>query len=82
MRIRLVSCGMAAAVLAGVLSFLHPPAYAQYGGKDKDLADVPKDPRYEADPEKKLFLLWVTDYFRSQLERTLAVLGIEAPDYM
>jgi arginyl-tRNA synthetase len=36
----------------------------------------------ESDPEKKTFLLWMTDYFRSQLERTLAVLGIEVPEYM
>jgi arginyl-tRNA synthetase len=36
----------------------------------------------EADPEKRTFLLWVTDYFRTQLERTLEVLGIEAPEYM
>ncbi len=36
----------------------------------------------ETDPEKKTFLLWMTDYFRAQLERTLAVLGIEVPEYM
>jgi arginyl-tRNA synthetase len=36
----------------------------------------------EPDPEKKVFLLWMTDYFRAQLERTLGVLGIEVPDYM
>ena len=36
----------------------------------------------EPDPEKKTFLLWVTDYFRAQLERTLGVLGIEVPEYM
>jgi arginyl-tRNA synthetase len=36
----------------------------------------------ESNPEKKTFLLWMTDYFRAQLERTLDVLGIEAPDYM
>ena len=32
--------------------------------------------------EKKVFLLWMTDYFRAQLERTLGVLGIEVPEYM
>ncbi len=55
MKIRLVSCGIAAAVMAGALSFLalSAPA-AQYAAKDKDLADVPKDPRYEKDPEKKV----------------------------
>ena len=36
----------------------------------------------EADPEKRAFLLWMTDYFRSQLEHTLAVLGIPVPRYM
>ena len=34
------------------------------------------------DREKKTFLLWMTDYFRAQLERTLDVLGIEVPEYM
>ncbi len=32
--------------------------------------------------EKKIFLLWMTDYFRRQLERTLNVLGIEVPEYV
>jgi arginyl-tRNA synthetase len=36
----------------------------------------------ETDREKKVFLLWMTDYFRVQLERTLGVLGIEVPEYM
>jgi arginyl-tRNA synthetase len=36
----------------------------------------------EADREKKTFLLWMTDYFRVQLAYTLAVLGIETPEYM
>ena len=36
----------------------------------------------ESDPEKKTFLLWLTAYFRDQLERTLRVLGIEVPEYM
>jgi arginyl-tRNA synthetase len=36
----------------------------------------------ESDTEKKTFLLWMTDYFRAQLEHTLAVLGIEVPEYM
>lgn len=36
----------------------------------------------EPDPERRTFLLWMTHYFAAQLERTLAVLGIEAPDYM
>jgi arginyl-tRNA synthetase len=36
----------------------------------------------EQDVEKRTFLLWMTDYFRTQLERTLKVLGIETPAYM
>jgi len=36
----------------------------------------------ETDPEKKTFLLWLTNYFRAQLEHTLGVLGIEVPEYM
>jgi arginyl-tRNA synthetase len=36
----------------------------------------------EPDREKKIFLLWMTDYFRNQLDRTLNVLGIEVPEYM
>lgn len=36
----------------------------------------------EEDPERRAFLLWLADYFRSQLERTLGVLGIEVPPYM
>jgi arginyl-tRNA synthetase len=36
----------------------------------------------ETDVEKKTFLLWITEYFRGQLEKTLGVLGIEVPEYM
>jgi len=36
----------------------------------------------EEDAEKRAFLLWLTDYFRSQLERTLGTLGITAPEFM
>jgi arginyl-tRNA synthetase len=36
----------------------------------------------EEDPEKRTFLLWMTWYFGTQLNRTLQVLGIEAPPYM
>jgi arginyl-tRNA synthetase len=36
----------------------------------------------EEDREKKVFLLWMTDFFRRQLERTARVLGIEIPEYM
>jgi arginyl-tRNA synthetase len=37
---------------------------------------------HEQDREKKVFLLWMTDFFRRQLERTLSILGIAVPDYM
>jgi arginyl-tRNA synthetase len=37
---------------------------------------------HERDPEKKAFLLWMTDYFRRQLQRTLDILGIPVPVYM
>jgi len=37
---------------------------------------------HEESREKKVFLLWITDFFRRQLERTLDVLGIQAPEYM
>jgi arginyl-tRNA synthetase len=36
----------------------------------------------ESNPEKRTFLLWMTHYFRHQLVRTLAVLGIEVPEFM
>ncbi len=37
---------------------------------------------HEQNPEKKVFLLWMTDFFRRQLERTLDILGIQVPEYM
>ena len=37
---------------------------------------------HEENREKKVFLLWMTEFFRRQLERTATVLGIEVPDYM
>jgi arginyl-tRNA synthetase len=37
---------------------------------------------HEADREKRVFLLWLTDYFRRQLDATLSILGIEIPPYM
>ena len=36
----------------------------------------------EENREKKVFLLWMTDFFRRQLERTADVLGIQIPAYM
>ncbi len=36
----------------------------------------------EQDAEKKTFLLWMTSFFRIQLELTLGILGIEVPVYM
>ncbi|HZT33540.1 MAG TPA: arginine--tRNA ligase [Bryobacteraceae bacterium] len=37
---------------------------------------------HEENREKKVFLLWMTEFFRAQLERTLDILGIAIPDYM
>jgi len=37
---------------------------------------------HEQDREKKVLLLWMTDFFRRQLERTLDILGISVPEYM
>jgi arginyl-tRNA synthetase len=37
---------------------------------------------HEPDREKKVFLLWMTDFFGRQLERTGAILGIQIPEYM
>ena len=37
---------------------------------------------HEENREKKVFLLWMTDFFRRQLERTLDILGIRTPEYM
>lgn len=36
----------------------------------------------EENPEKKSFLLWLTQYFREQLMGTLQILGISVPAYM
>ena len=36
----------------------------------------------EPDRAKKVFLLWMTRFFATQLERTLAILGIATPAYM
>ncbi len=37
---------------------------------------------HEQNREKKVFLLWMTDFFRRQLERTASILGIQIPEYM
>ena len=37
---------------------------------------------HEENRERRTFLLWMCDFFRQQLERTLHVLGIDAPEYM
>jgi arginyl-tRNA synthetase len=36
----------------------------------------------EENREKKVFLLWMTGFFRKQLEKTAAILGIQIPAYM
>ena len=37
---------------------------------------------HEENRERKVFLLWMTSFFRQQLERTAAILGIPVPEYM
>ena len=37
---------------------------------------------HEPDRERRIFLLWLTDYFRRQLDATLSILGIAIPPYM
>jgi arginyl-tRNA synthetase len=37
---------------------------------------------HEENHEKKVFLLWMTDFFRRQLERTAGILGVQIPAYM
>ena len=37
---------------------------------------------HEQDPERRAFLLWMTQYFNKQLAWTLGILGIPVPDYM
>ena len=37
---------------------------------------------FGGDRERRIFLLWMTQFFALQLERTLAVLGIAVPAYM
>jgi arginyl-tRNA synthetase len=37
---------------------------------------------HEENREKRVFLLWMTDFFRRQLERTAGILGIQVPRYM
>jgi arginyl-tRNA synthetase len=36
----------------------------------------------ETDRERKVFLLWMTEFFRAQLEGVLGILGIRVPAYM
>lgn len=36
----------------------------------------------EQDPERRAYLLWLTTFFRAQLQRTAGILGIPVPSYM
>ncbi len=36
----------------------------------------------EENRERRTFLLWMTEFFRTQLMRTLGILGIQTPEYM
>ncbi|MBM3793019.1 MAG: arginine--tRNA ligase [Acidobacteria bacterium] len=80
MRISKVDSAVAKAVTAGepshVARYAFQLAQAFSGFYDKYSV---KD---EADAERKQFLIWMTGYFRQQLERVAAVLGIPLPQYM
>jgi arginyl-tRNA synthetase len=73
------------AALSGALSAGEPSHVARYAFQ---LAQTFSNfyERYpilhEENREKKVFLLWMTDFFRRQMERTAAVLGIPIPTYM
>jgi len=81
----LLAASRADAVLERAIAFGEPAQVAKYAFQ---LAQAFNNFYHEypilaePDRERKVFLLWLTDYLRAQLERTLAVLGIEVPEYM
>ena len=81
----LLAASKADSALASAVSAGEPAHVAKYGYQ---LAQAFSN-FYEKYPilqeenrEKKVFLLWMTDFFRRQLERTAGVLGIQIPEYM
>lgn len=79
-RISKVDAAVAKAVTAGEPAHVARYAFqlAQAFSAFYDKFSVKAEP----DPERKAFLLWMTSYFREQLERVAAVLGIPVPEYM
>ena len=79
-RISKVDAAIAKAVSAGepahVARYAFQLAQAFSGFYDKYSV------KSEPDAERKAFLIWMTAYFRQQLERVSGVLGIPVPEYM
>ncbi len=73
------------AIVAGAVSSGEPAHVAKYAFQVAQTFSnfYAKYPMItEENREKKVFLLWMTDFFRRQLERTGAILGIQIPEYM
>ena len=79
-RISKVDAAIAKAVGAGEPSHVARYAFqlAQAFSAFYDKYSVKAEP----DPQRKAFLIWMTTYFREQLERVAGVLGIPVPEYM
>ncbi len=79
-RISKVDMAVAKAVTAGEPAHVARYAFqlAQAFSAFYDKYSVKSEP----DPERRAFLIWMTSYFREQLERTAGVLGIPIPEYM
>ena len=81
----LLAASKADAALAGAVSAGEPAHIARYAFQ---LAQAFNNFYHqypiiqEENREKKVFLLWMTDFFRRQLERTAGILGIQIPEYM
>ncbi|MGO9012597.1 MAG: arginine--tRNA ligase [Bryobacteraceae bacterium] len=81
----LLAASKADSALAGALSAGEPAHVARYAFQ---LAQAFNNFYHqypilqEENREKKVFLLWMTDFFRRQLERTAGILGIQIPEYM
>ena len=79
-RISKVDAAIAKAVTAGEPAHVARYAFqlAQAFSAFYDKYSVKAEP----DAERKIFLIWMTTYFREQLERVAGILGIPVPEYM
>ncbi len=79
-RISKVDSAIAKAVTAGEPAHVARYAFqlAQAFSAFYDKYSVKSEP----DAERKAFLIWMTTYFREQLERVAGILGIPVPEYM